>query len=230
MWEEPGSLKEKRLEVWTQDLARAEVFVDHRMLEDAHDAAHAAYEAAWRAGRQFRVEDASRIVVERLGAPPEDVEELLLAGYSEAGRRAAVHPSDGARECLERLRKAGVARGIVCDIGLTPSSVVRELLDRADLLELFDDTTFSDEVGHYKPSPAIFEHALGRLGHVAPREAAHVGDRRRTDVAGAQRMGMTAVRYTGAFDDASAREIEAELVVHSLAALPEALRTLDTEE
>jgi FMN phosphatase YigB (HAD superfamily) len=61
---------------------------------------------------------------------------------------------------------------------------------------------------------------------VPPRHIAHVGDRRRTDVAGAQALGMTAVRYTGVFDDASMEGIEAELVVDRLATLPEALKAL----
>lgn len=226
MWEEPGSLKEKRLEIWEHDLAAAGVSIDLRLLEAAHDAAHAAYEAAWRRGRQFTVQDAAPMVRDHLGVTP-DGEELLLAGYSEAGRRAAVHASDGARACLDGLRNSGLALGIICDIGLTPSPVVRELLDREALLQYFDDTTFSDEVGHYKPSSAIFEHALSRLGDVPPHRAAHVGDRRRTDVAGAQALGMTAVRYIGAFDDASIEGIEAELVVERLALLPEALRALE---
>ena len=50
----------------------------------------------------------------------------------------------------------------------------------------------------------IFEHALEGLGGPEPERVAHVGDLRRTDVAGALGMGMTAVRYTGVFDDDSA--------------------------
>jgi len=115
---------------------------------------------------------------------------------------------------------AGVRLGIVCDIGLTPSLVVRELLDRHSLLELFDDTTFSDEVGHYKPARPIFEHALQRLGDVNPERAAHVGDRRRTDVAGARAMGMTAVRYNGAYEDDAVSAPEADIVLAELAKLP----------
>ena len=65
------------------------------------------------------------------------------------------------------------------------------------LLGYFDHWSFSDEVGWYKPAPEIFRHALDGLGGVAPERAAHVGDLRRTDVAGARAMGMTAVRYRG---------------------------------
>ena len=43
--------------------------------------------------------------------------------------------------------------------------------------------------------------ALAGLGGVDPAEAAHIGDLRRTDVAGARGIGMRAVRYRGVFDD-----------------------------
>lgn len=47
-----------------------------------------------------------------------------------------------------------------------------------------------------------------------PSEVWHVGDRRRTDVAGARAMGMTAVRITAAYDDTDLAEgPEGDLVV-----------------
>ena len=84
---------------------------------------------------------------------------------------------------------------------MTPSTILRAHLDRHGVLELFDHWSFSDEVGWYKPDRRIFEHALEGLGGVAPDRAAHVGDIRRTDVAGALGMGMVAVRYCGISDD-----------------------------
>ena len=105
-------------------------------------------------------------------------------------------------ETLAELRDRGVRLGIICDVGLTPSPVLRGWLDDHGVLELFDHWSFSDEVGWYKPAPQIFEHALAGLGGIAPGRAAHVGDLRRTDVGGAQAMGMMAVRYRGAYDDA----------------------------
>lgn len=221
MWEEPGSLKEKRLEVWAEVLGDAGARVDPVQLERAHDAAHQEYVDSWKAGRQFRVEEAVEHMLARLdGELGENVEQGLLEGFSEAGRRAAVHPSDGVRECLETLKRADVRLGIICDIGLTPSPVVCELLDRHGLLAFFDGMSFSDEVGHYKPAPAIFEHALASLGGVSPDTAAHVGDRRRTDVAGAIAMGMTAVRYNGVYEDEAIRAPEANIVLADLAELP----------
>ena len=75
------------------------------------------------------------------------------------------------------------------------------LLRGRGLLPLFDHWSFSDEVGVYKPDPAIFRHALSGLGDPAPDRVAHIGDRIRTDVAGARGMGMIAVRYTGVYND-----------------------------
>jgi FMN phosphatase YigB (HAD superfamily) len=224
MWEEHGDLKAKRLEFWAQHLPATGASVDAAALERAHDAAHRLYEESWRAGRQFRVEHAARLIVREFdGALGPDSEAVLLEGFDEAGRRSAIHPSGGVDKCLATLDEAGVKLGIICDIGLTPSYVVRELLERHDLLQYFAGTTFSDEVGSYKPSRAAFDHALASVGGVEPGAAAHVGDRLRTDVAGAREAGMTSVRYSGVYEDPAAGLEEADIVIADLAALPDAL-------
>jgi putative hydrolase of the HAD superfamily len=106
-----------------------------------------------------------------------------------------------------------VRLGIICDIGLTPAPVLRDHLEARGILELFDDTTFSDEVGWYKPDGRIFAHALERLGVSRPESAVHVGDRLRTDVGGARRAGMGSIRYRGVFDDVDGSLPEADHVV-----------------
>jgi FMN phosphatase YigB (HAD superfamily) len=108
---------------------------------------------------------------------------------------------------------------------MTPSVTLRAHLTDRGLLGYFDHWSFSDEVGVYKPDPAIFRHALAGLSQaagrdIAPAEAAHVGDLRRTDIAGARAMGMTAVRYTGVFDDDSQPEPEGHHVVDDHRRLP----------
>jgi FMN phosphatase YigB (HAD superfamily) len=223
MWEEPGSLRAKRLEAW------AEALGTDLDLEAAHDAAHEGYVDSWTAGRQFRVEEAVELMLERLdGRVPAEGAAVLVEGFSEGGRRAAVHPSDGVHDCLDALKRAGARIGIVCDIGLTPSSVVRELLARYDLLEFFDGMSFSDEVGYYKPDRPIFEHALESVGGVEPSRAAHVGDRLRTDIAGARAMGMIAVLYRGVFEDDSDGP-EPDVVVAQLAELPAVLGLVERQ-
>ena len=214
MWEPPGQLREHRLRYWGRALPR----LDGAALAAAHDAAHARYHASWSANEQFLVGDAAALMRSMLGDDvPEDV---LLEGFDEGGRQAAVAPCDGVHECLATLKDASVAIGIICDIGLTPSTVVRELLARHDLLGFFDDTAFSDEVGFYKPAPEIFAHALAGLGSVAPADAAHVGDRQRTDVGGALAAGMRAIRYSAILDEDDPELPQAHAVTDDLTQIP----------
>ncbi|MEA2477194.1 MAG: putative hydrolase of the superfamily, partial [Actinomycetota bacterium] len=58
------------------------------------------------------------------------------------------------------------------------------------------------EVGVPKPGNEIFAKALAGLG-VRPPEAIHVGDLKRTDIAGAHDIGMHAARFRGVHDDRS---------------------------
>jgi putative hydrolase of the HAD superfamily len=108
---------------------------------------------------------------------------------------------DGAVRALERLATRGVRRALICDTGFTPGRVVRRLLDRAGLLSLLEVTVFSEEVGAPKPDTRAFETALAALG-VPAAGAVHVGDLRRSDIAGARASKMGSVRFAGHHDDA----------------------------
>ena len=57
---------------------------------------------------------------------------------------------------------------------------------------LFDAEIFSCSVGLRKPDPRIYHLACGQLG-VAPEDALFVGDGDNDELAGAERVGMTAV-------------------------------------
>jgi putative hydrolase of the HAD superfamily len=90
----------------------------------------------------------------------------------------------------------------VCDTGVTPGPVVRRHLDALGLLAPLGVQIFSDEVGFPKPDPRAFRAALAPFG-CAPGRAVHVGDLRRTDIAGARALGMRSVRIAAHHDDAS---------------------------
>ena len=57
----------------------------------------------------------------------------------------------------------------------------------------FDTTTFSCAVGMRKPDPRIYAITCVRLG-LAPERCLYVGDGGSDELAGAERMGMTALR------------------------------------
>jgi len=218
-----GAGRDQRLDAWIGVLEDAGFAVERERLDKAMASSWETFLDAWKANEQYTHVEAAIEIVEELGFDvPADVHEALLSTFTYA---TSNYPSltDGIGDCLRALRAAGVRLGIICDVGMTPSTALRSILAHHGLLDLFDHWSFSDEVGHYKPSPEIFSHALSGLGGVAPARAAHVGDLRRTDVAGALAMGMTAVRFTGVFDDDSQPEPEGHHVLASHADLAPAL-------
>jgi len=181
---------------------------DGRSLEPRE--AHRAFDAAW--GRHMDLwsrevatgaTEVARWALEELGIDPHGERfEPLRKAFEEASHSGEVRMIEGARETLERLASAGIGCALICDTGLTPGRVVRQLLDRHGLLAPLRETIFSDEWSLPKPHPRVFEAALEALG-VPASEAIHVGDLKRTDVAGARAVGMGTIRITAANDDST---------------------------
>jgi len=177
------------------------------------------YESSWRAGTHFHPRDGAAILTAALGAEGE-AGELVAEAFLGAGRDADLELSPQIAATLAALEERGVRIGIVCDVGFTGGELLRGFLEREEVLGHFSGWAFSDEVGHYKPAAPIFEAALASLD-ATPGEAMHVGDLRRTDIAGAAALGMRTARYRALHDDPGADgEPEAEFVLDSHAELP----------
>ena len=176
----------------------------------ARDVASTAFDAAWERHMRLWSEGvatgAPEIAVWALAElglrEPHPSLEHLVERFQNASHSSRVLALEGARATLDGLRRAGIVCALVCDTGLTPGSVVRRHLERHGLLGHLDLQVFSDEVGFPKPDPRAFRAALDPLG-ISPDRALHVGDLRRTDVAGARSLGMTTVRITARHDDRS---------------------------
>ncbi|MDX1950714.1 MAG: HAD-IA family hydrolase [Verrucomicrobiota bacterium] len=89
---------------------------------------------------------------------------------------------------LKNLRSRGFRLAVISnwDERLAP------LLGDLHLDGYFEAIIVSRDVGHQKPSPEIFHHALSLL-KVDPECALHIGDSLREDVTGAAQVGMRAV-------------------------------------
>jgi FMN phosphatase YigB (HAD superfamily) len=203
-----------------QGLSRAE-----DALAEAFAAAARAAEETWRADRRHVDAAASvaRILAHlEVDSSPADQAPLitLLEDPLPGPRMAAV---DGAAATLERLRSRGIRLGIVSNLAWGPGRVMRRQLEHVGLLQFFEPraVAFSDEVGFVKPHPAIFEAALAGL-ETPPERAAHVGDLRLTDVAGAAALGIRTIRFAGIYDDTSDGP-EADVVIERLSDVPNAL-------
>lgn len=219
----PGHLRDRRLTAWLGLLEDAGYATERALLDQAFDRSWQRFVARWTAGDHLTYAEAAEEIVEELGYDvPADLRATLIEAFGAAGEHGDIRPTPHVAETLTTLKQAGIRIGIVCDVGMTPSVTLRRHLDRHGLLGHFDHWSFSDEVGCYKPSREIFDHALAGLG-ANPDETAHVGDLRRTDIAGALAMGMTAVRYTGVYDDDSQPEPEGHHVLADHRDLPRAL-------
>lgn len=97
----------------------------------------------------------------------------------------------GVEDALSRLRRK-VPIGLVTDGN---PKIQRSKITAAGLNDCFDVVVLSDLLGreHRKPDPAPFEAALRSLG-CDGKDAVFVGDRPGTDIKGALRVGMRAIR------------------------------------
>jgi HAD superfamily hydrolase (TIGR01549 family) len=104
------------------------------------------------------------------------------------------HPpqlNEGVAETLPQLAEK-YKLAVICNTGITPGLLLREIMKADDIFRFFDFLTFSDEVKWAKPNVKIFNYTLENL-QVQNGEAAHIGDDSSSDVTGAKMAGMTAV-------------------------------------
>ena len=194
-----AAMVEARREAVVAACEAYEVGVETELLAATLKEVASTYHRSWSEGAHFHPSEGAEMLVRALGVEGA-AREMVAEAFLTAGRGAKLGLAPDIRPCLEALRERELRLGIVCDVGFTGGELLREFLEREGLLGHFSGWAFSDEVGHYKPSPQIFEAALDALD-AEPSETAHVGDLLRTDIAGAAAVGMTTVRYRGLHDD-----------------------------
>ena len=224
----PGAFRDARVERTHGWLREHGCERSRSTVADAYAATKRTYHERWNADRIYPVREAVADLLGLLDAPayPQETVESLVRLFEDPEPELRMVPVDGALEALLALRAAGVKLGVVSDVGYTPGRVILRFLESAGLAELLEAGAllFSDELGAYKRDPAVFRLALGALG-AAPASAVHVGDLKRTDVAGARAAGVATVRFRGCVDDPST-EPEADYVVDDLRELPPLLASL----
>ena len=228
--EHPGTMRRMQLDRWGRLLGRAGQPRDPADIESAFAKNWQRFEEHWWTNTgQYTPTDSVSFLTQELSVDATD--ELwsdLIDSFRVVGETAELEVAPGLETCLRAMRTSGVPLGIVCDVGLTSSPTLRARLERLGILDAFDAWSFSDETGVFKPAPAAFLAALDPLG-VDPRDAAHIGDNERTDIAGANALGMVSVRYQGLLRITGLLEGLrfdglADHVVDDIATLPEVLR------
>jgi putative hydrolase of the HAD superfamily len=195
--------------------------IDRDEAKECLEQAWLKHDEAWKQVETFGPGRMAAYCLESRGIFDDDIINEVTREFEEASLETGVEAVEGARETLEALQEAGIGRGLVCDTGFTPGRVVRQLLEDQGLLEYLEVICFSDEVGVPKPGNEIFAKALAELG-VRPPEAVHIGDLKRTDIAGAHDVGMHAIRFRGVHNDKTDAP-EAETVIDRHEQLLEAI-------
>ena len=218
----PGAV-EIRSRFWSEVIDERGLEIDADLLHGTLSMLPDRFDEEWRAGRQYgpteALADCFTAFGDRLTSEDRDA---LAAAFEAASYELKVAPVADAADVLSAVAATGVAVGIISDTALATGRHLRTYLDAYGILQHVTFAAFSDEVGVYKPDPAIFAAALDGLGIGDPATAAHVGDLKRTDVAGARAMGMSTVRFRGVVDDPEDGP-EADHVIDRLADLPRVL-------
>jgi len=179
----------------------------------------------WRKGAVFGAYGAARFILGQLIPEAKSLDESsadrLAASLEDATSQVGTVVVEGASEAVRAVKAAGIPTALICDTGFTPSRHIRTFLEGHNI-EL-DHLFFSDEVGEPKPSPVIFRRALEAAGADA-EHSVHIGDLRRTDVAGARAFGMATIRFAGIHDDGwetvESKGEEADAVLYRWSELP----------
>lgn len=192
--------RELRLAALGRAVAECGGPTDPERVAEANSMGFDAYLEAWRSGHHYGAREHVLHVLASFGLTSRNgTVDRIAWEIEEVGAMADLVLLPGAAEALPRLAAAGIRLGLISDTGLTPGRALARFLERDGLLGHFSSLTFSDVTGYPKPDPRMFEVALAGM-EVEPARAMHVGDTPRTDIAGALRMGMRAVRFAAAND------------------------------
>lgn len=115
--------------------------------------------------------------------------------YSTTILKIPPKPVQNAVNILHQLKQK-YKLAIISDTGYSPGKVLRELLKKENILDIFDSFSFSDETGFSKPHPKAFQKIFDDL-NIEPKDALHIGDIERTDIVGAKQLQMKAIRFSG---------------------------------
>lgn len=214
-----GLVRPRRLALLADLLESRGVHASDDELSQAYRAGFEAYMEAWKSGRHFGAREDLLFILEYFHACDAQTEaerqefEQTVTAMEDALHLAPPALLPGAKETVPALAAAGYRLGIISDTSLTPGRVLREFLKKDGLLDCFSTLTFSDETGFPKPDSRMFEITLAGLGS-EPSESAHIGDTPRTDIAGAQALGMATIRCAATADHPEPPEADFVITDH----------------
>ena len=126
----------------------------------------------------------------RLGYRDEALADRIADAFTDL-RRAEYRLYPDAHATVDALRQLGVKLALVTN---GSAEFQRAKIERFDLVHRFDHIQIEGEFGQGKPEPAVYRHALERLG-CAACDAWMVGDNYEWEVEAPQKLGMCGIWY-----------------------------------
>jgi HAD superfamily hydrolase (TIGR01549 family) len=193
-------------------------------VNSAFDIARGDFELQWRRYTTSTMKDYARVVCNELGIciEPKDHEEIVEFFETVLLQHQPLlipNAGDAVKNAKARLKV-----GLISDTGYSPGTTLRKIMGNHGIESYFDSFSFSNETGYLKPRIETFLRILHDL-KIRPEEAVHIGDLEHTDIAGAKRIGMKAIKFIGA-NHLATRESMADVVIDDMAELPVALEKL----
>ena len=131
-------------------------------------------------------------------------EKILKAGINgyKKGWTQTIETYPQVRETLIQLKSLGLRLAIVTDAPLRNAKKILDGLNLSEYFEVIAAPKSPAEAFKRKPSATLFLEALDSLG-LGPSDAAHVGDRLKRDIKGANDVGLISIhaKYGEIFSD-----------------------------
>ena len=132
----------------------------------------------------------TRRALARLGYRDEALADRIADAFTEL-RRTEYRLYPDAHATIDALRQHGVRLALVTN---GSAEFQRAKIERFDLVHRFDHIQIEGEFGQGKPEPAVYRHALERLG-CAACDAWMVGDNYEWEVEAPQKLGLCGIWY-----------------------------------
>jgi putative hydrolase of the HAD superfamily len=206
-----------RLQKYKPDLTKDEI-------NAAFEVAKINFELQWRRYTSSNMTDYVRVVCDEFGIQIDAQDEKEIVEFFETvllKHQPLLIPKAGD---AVRHAKSQLKVGLISDTGYSPGTTLRKILGSHGIESYFDAFSFSNETGYLKPRIETFLRIFHDL-NIRPEESVHIGDLEHTDIAGAKRLGMKAIKFIGA-NKLAVRESIADVVIDDMAELPAALERL----
>ncbi len=186
-----------RLTALTDLAAKYETSLTINQIKKAHEYASAIFDEIWLGtSRTPKTDELVEITVDYLGLKFSDDDlQTLTTVYQKSLLDGPPEIAPGAADALKELAKKHPL-AIISDTMFSPGTILRDYLHSKGIGKYFSAFAFSDEVGVSKPHADMYLKVLKETNSKV-EGSFHIGDLQQTDIAGAQKMGMKGVLYTG---------------------------------